>query len=169
MFELRRSQNHEGHLPPKLEVLRLTCPGQESNPGLHGGRRAPVFRIRIYFSQIRIQHFGWIPMRIRIQGLMTQNQEKISRWKKYSIFLSKTTIYLSIGLYKGRSSYRRSLQPLKEENHPALQNMKLIFSIFVGHFWPPGSGFTDLIESGSGSETIVSNSELSNYTILGPF
>jgi hypothetical protein len=26
------------HLHPKPEVLRLTCPGRKSNPGLHGGR-----------------------------------------------------------------------------------------------------------------------------------
>jgi hypothetical protein len=30
----------QGHLHPKLEVPELTCPGRESNPGLHGGRRA---------------------------------------------------------------------------------------------------------------------------------
>jgi hypothetical protein len=30
----------QGHLPPKLEIPGLTCPGRESNPGLHGGRRA---------------------------------------------------------------------------------------------------------------------------------
>jgi hypothetical protein len=28
------------HHHPKLEVPGLTCPGRESNPGLHGGRRA---------------------------------------------------------------------------------------------------------------------------------
>jgi len=30
----------QGHLQPKfkLEVPRLTCPSQESNPDLHGGR-----------------------------------------------------------------------------------------------------------------------------------
>jgi hypothetical protein len=30
----------QGHLYSKLEVPRLTCPGQESNPDLYGGRRA---------------------------------------------------------------------------------------------------------------------------------
>jgi hypothetical protein len=30
----------QGHLVPKLEVPRLTGPGQESNLGLHCGRRA---------------------------------------------------------------------------------------------------------------------------------
>jgi hypothetical protein len=45
----------------------------------------PVFRIRIHLIRIRIQHFGSI-----------------------------ATIYLSLGLYKGRPSYRRSLQLSKE-------------------------------------------------------
>jgi hypothetical protein len=31
---------HQGHLHPKLEVPRQTCPVKESNPGLSGGRRA---------------------------------------------------------------------------------------------------------------------------------
>ncbi len=30
----------QGRLHPKLEVPRLTCTGQKSNPGLHGGRGA---------------------------------------------------------------------------------------------------------------------------------
>ncbi len=30
----------QGHLHSKLKVPALTCPGRESNPGLHGGRRA---------------------------------------------------------------------------------------------------------------------------------
>jgi hypothetical protein len=79
-------------------------------------------------------------------------------------FKSKITIYLSLGLYKGRSSYRRSLQPLKEETHPALQNMKLVnFFLFLRAMFAlldpdpeSGSGSTDLIESGSRSETIYS-------------
>ncbi len=29
----------QGHLHPNLEVLRLTCPGRESNLNLHDGRR----------------------------------------------------------------------------------------------------------------------------------
>ncbi len=49
-------------------------------------------------------------------------------------------IYLSLGLHKGLPSYRRSLQPSKEN----IQNLKHensgLFSIFWGHFCPPGSG-----------------------------
>jgi hypothetical protein len=65
-------------------------------------------------------------------------------------FWIKTTLYLSLGLHKGRPSYKRSLQ-LSKENVQALQNMKF-FTTFVGHFCPPGprsGGSTDLIESGS--------------------
>ncbi len=82
---------------------------------------------------------------------------------------SKTTIYQSLGLHKGRPSYRRSLQPSKEN----IQQFKTwnfkIFSIYVGHFCPPGSGsefriqiwirihWPDWIriQSGSGSETLA--------------
>ncbi len=71
----------------QLEVLRLTCPGQESNPDLQGGRRVPVFRIQIYLFQIRIQHFGWITMRIRIQGFDDPKPKKISSWKNIIFFI----------------------------------------------------------------------------------
>jgi hypothetical protein len=44
---------------------------------------------------------------------MTKNWKKITAEKK-KILGSKTTIYLSLGLYKERPSYRRSLQLSKE-------------------------------------------------------
>ncbi len=49
-------------------------------------------------------------------------------------------IYLPLGLHKGRKLQEKP-SALKRE-HPALQNMKILyfFSIFVGHFCPPGSG-----------------------------
>ncbi len=67
--------------------------------------------------------------------------EKNYSWKKIKFFFwLKTKIYLSQGLHKGRPSYRRSLQPSKEN----IQHFKTwkfyTFSIFVGHFCPPGSG-----------------------------
>ncbi len=40
--------------------------------------------------------------------------KKLQMIKNYIFFGSKTTIYLSLGLHKGRPSNRRSLQPLKE-------------------------------------------------------
>jgi hypothetical protein len=36
-----------------------------------------------------------------------------------------------------------------EREHPALQNMKFLFSIFVSNFCPSGSGSTFLVEPGS--------------------
>ncbi len=84
-------------------------------------------------------------------------------------FQSKTTIYLSPGLHKGRPSYKRSLQ-LSKEN---IQHFKtwnfLLFSTFLGHFCPPGSGsgfriririhWPDWIriQFGSGSATLLSS------------
>ncbi len=87
---------------------------------------------------------GWIP--IRIQGFHDQKMEKNFSWKKKNFFGSKTTIYryLSLGLHKERSSYRRSLQISKE----AIQHFKAWtfkkISTFVGHFCPPGSGSATL-------------------------
>ncbi len=56
---------------------------------------------------------------IRIQGF---NDQKIKKWqlKKNTFFLSKTAIYLSLGLHKVCPSYRRSLQLSKE----AIQRFK---------------------------------------------
>jgi hypothetical protein len=47
----------------------------------------------------------------------------------FDIFLIKIAIYLSLGLHKGRPSYRRSLQPSKKK----LLHFKTL-SVFVGHF-----------------------------------
>jgi hypothetical protein len=41
-------------------------------------------------------------------------KKKITAEKKLNFFGSKTTIYLSLGLHKGRPGYRRSLQPSTE-------------------------------------------------------
>jgi hypothetical protein len=75
-------------------------------------------------------------------------------WKKtYSKKLEKFSWdpKLSLGLQKGRPSYRRSFQPSKENIQLVKTCNCLIFSTFVGHFCPTGSGSgsTDLIESGS--------------------
>ncbi len=110
-----------------------------------------VFRIRIHFLQIRIQRLrldtntdpytdpDTDPDPIWIQGFNDQKLKKNNSWKKnYIFFWSKTAIYLSLGLHKVCPSYRRSL-PLTKE---AIQHFKTwIFSTFVGHFCPPGSGF----------------------------
>jgi hypothetical protein len=58
---------------------------------------------------------------------------------------------------KNRLRYRRSLRPSKRE-HPVIQNIKFLnFFLFLWAFCPSGSGSgsTDLVESGSVSETLV--------------
>ncbi len=90
---------------------------------------------------------GWILIQIRIQGFDDQKLIKIYRWKKinYYFVLSKIAIYLSLGLHKGRPSYRRSRQSSKKNIHHLKKHWYfLIFYIFVCHFCPSGSG------SGSG-------------------
>jgi hypothetical protein len=79
-------------------------------------------------------------------------KKKFTAEKKYFLG-SKITIYLSLGLYTGRPSYKKAFS--SQQRTPALQNMKLKKnSTFVGHFCPSGSGsgfririrITDLIE-----------------------
>jgi hypothetical protein len=62
-----------------------------------------------------------MPIRISIQSgsrvLMTKNWKKITAEKNLIFFFNIKnwgTIYLSLGLHKGRPSCRRSLQPSKE-------------------------------------------------------
>ncbi len=122
----------------------------------------PVFRIRINFFRIRIQS-------LRLET-NTEPDPDPGLKKKLNFFLSKTAIYLSLGLHKVCPSYRRSLQLTKE----AIQHFKTwIFSTFVGQFCPPGSwsGFRIRIrihwpdwiriQSGSGSETLALPTPLS--------
>ncbi len=149
-------------------------------------------RIRIW-----IQHF--FELRIRIPDpdlgsgsrlLWPKIDKKLLLKKNNKFFGSKTTIYLSQGLHKGRPSYRRSLQPSKQ-NIQYLKTWKFwTFFNFCGSFLPswiririrnlnadpdpdPATQINaDLCGSGSGSETLFSapteficqrsSSELSN-------
>jgi hypothetical protein len=67
-------------------------------------------------------------------------------------FGSKTTVYLSIGIHKGRPSYKRSLSLSKENIRHSKTWTFLFFSSFVGHFRPPKSGSTEPIKSGFNSD-----------------
>ncbi len=69
------------------------------------------------------QHFSWIPVSIPIYVLTTKIDKKL-QLRKNSIFLSKTAIYLSLGLHKG-SKLQEKPSALKRE-HPALKNMKFL-------------------------------------------
>ncbi len=70
---------------------------------------------------------------------MTKNWKKFPTEKELNFFGSKTAIYLSQGLHKGRPSYRRSLQPSKEN----IQRSKTWNFLVVFYF----CGSTDLTES----------------------
>ncbi len=55
---------------------------------------------------------------------------------KFLFSLSKLAIYLSLGLHKGRTSYRRSLQPSKENIQHFKTWKSCNFSYFCGSFLP---------------------------------
>ncbi len=99
-----------------------------------------MFRIRIHFIRIRIHCF------------VEQKWEKFTAEKKINNFFeSITTIYLSLGLNKGRPRYRRSLQLSKRTS--TLENKEFFnFFLLLWFICPPGSGSTDLIESGSNTD-----------------
>ncbi len=105
--------------------------------------RIDLMRIWI---RIRIQHFFYlwiriqVPMRIQIQiqGFEDQTLEKIYSWNfLYTFFWSKTAIYLSLGLPKGRPSYRRSLQPSKENIQQFKTWKFLYFFLFLWVIFDP--------------------------------
>jgi hypothetical protein len=59
---------------------------------------------------------------------MIKNEKKLSAEKKnYYIFLSKTTIYLSLGLHKVFPCYRRNLRHSKEN----IKHFKALWVIFA--------------------------------------
>ncbi len=72
----------------------------------------------------------------RSRVLMTKNWGRKIQLEKIFIF----EIFFSLGLLKGHSSYRRSLQPSKENIQHFKKWTLWLCSIFVGHFFPPGFG-----------------------------
>ncbi len=88
-----------------------------------------VLWIRIYWIRIRIQHFKLI--RVLMTKNLKNTYEKIFfSWSKIASY------YLSRDLHKGHPSYRRSLQPSKDN----IKNMKFIpFFLFLWVIFPPGS------------------------------
>jgi hypothetical protein len=92
------------------------------------------------------------------RGFDEQKLKILAAEKKINIFGSKIAIHLSLGLHKGRHSYRISLQP-SIENIQHFKNMKFLnFFLFLWVTFglldqdpdsESRSGSTDLIESGS--------------------
>ncbi len=88
---------------------------------------------------------------------MTKNWKKFIAEKKN---LDQNYIYLSLCLYKGRPSFRKSLQLSKETSSTSQQEILNFFSTFGGPFWPGiriRNPWPDWIriQIGSGSETQV--------------
>ena len=106
----------------------------------------PGFQIRIDLMRIRIriwiQHFSNCGSGFRIQitdpdpGFDDLKFKKFIAGNLISFSWSKIAIYLFLGLHKGRPSYRRSLQPSKE-NIQYLKTWKFwTFFNFCGSFLP---------------------------------
>ncbi len=124
--------------------------------------------------RIRIQHFFyWIRIPdpgsgFRIPdpnpGFDDLKLKKIYSWKFFLLFSwSKIAIYLSLGLHKGRPSYRRSLQPSKETFQYFKKWKFCTFFYFFGVIFalldPDPATQINADPYGSGSETL----ELRNH------
>jgi hypothetical protein len=111
-----------------------------------------VFRIRI---RLRLQHFRLNTGTDPDSGFDEEKLEKIHSLEKNLIFFwSKTAIYLSLGLHKGRLRKRRSLHPSKEniqQFKESKHKISEIFSYFCGSFLPSWNRIRIL----SGFETLV--------------
>jgi hypothetical protein len=90
-----------------------------------------VFRILIHSIRIQIKHF-----RLNTDpGFDDQKFKKIYSLTKKNIFCIKNHKVSKKDVYATEKDLQR-------REHPELQNMKFInFSMFVGHFCPPRSGF----------------------------
>jgi hypothetical protein len=109
----------------------------------HGMEGGPQRTLPYHLPSI----LGWIP--IWIQNFDDQKFKKKLQLKKNLIFSDQTTLYLSLGLQiKDVQATEEAFSPQKRTSSTSQHE---IFSIFVGQFCSPGSGygFTDLIESGS--------------------
>jgi hypothetical protein len=96
------------------------------------------------------------PDPIQIQGFDDQKLKKI-QLKKIKLFGSKTTIYLSLELHKGRPSYGRNLQ-LSKENIQYLKTCNFLNFVyfFFGSLLPSWIRIrSHWPESEFGSETLV--------------
>ncbi len=90
---------------------------------------------------------------------MTKNKKKIYSWNIIYIFLSKIAIYLSLGLHKGRPSYRRSLQTWKKTSSTSKFEFSLLLWVILALLDPDpysqcGSGSSWPKRCGSGSATL---------------
>ncbi len=113
------------------------CPWalQHSRPESAG---ISLFSLWIYGSGSSI--FKWI--RIRNQDFDGQKLKKRNSGNFFlSFFWPKIAVYFSLGLHKGRPSYKRSLfSPQKKIFSTSKDEIYERFSIFLGNFCPHGAG-----------------------------
>jgi hypothetical protein len=85
------------------------------------------------FGQCGSKSGSWSRSGSRSKVLMTKNWEKFIT---VFFFLIKIAIYLSLGLHKGRLSYKRSLQPSKENIQHFKKRNCFPFFYICGTFLP---------------------------------
>jgi hypothetical protein len=83
--------------------------------------------------------------------------EKKFQLEKKFVFFMKIAIWLSLGLYKGRPSYSRSLHPSKENIQHFKTGTSLTFFYFCGSFLPSWIRIqpTKANPCGSGPEALI--------------
>ncbi len=158
--------NPEVTLGKKTLNWNVFCALSEQVVGIHGSVKIreikifwrtnfAVFRIRIHWVRIRIQHFrlNTDPNQdaIPIQGFVDYKMKKLTAENKFRFFLSKIAIYLSLDHHKGRLTYRRSLQSSKENIEHLKKWYFLNFLLFLWVIFALPD--PDPLTSGSGSET----------------
>ncbi len=148
--EIWRERKSLVYLPSPQDTTLTRPPPPPASLCLFGSR----FRIRIHLIRIRIQHF-------RLNTDPDPGFLWSKNWKKFTaenfLFISKTTIYLSLGLHKGRPVTKKAFSSQKRtssnSNHEITYFSLLLLVIFALLDPDPdseyGSGSTDLIEFGS--------------------
>ncbi len=105
------------------------------------------FRIRIDLMRIRIRIQHFFLLRIRIAdpdpdpGFDDLKLKKIYSWKFNFYFLDKKLPFTyPEASIKDAQATGKAFSPQKRSSRTSTHENSLLFPIFVGHFYPPGSG-----------------------------
>ncbi len=127
-IEIWREGKRLVYLPPPQDTSLTRPPPPPASLCVLGSG----FRIRIHLIRIRIQHF-------RLNTDPDPGFLWPKNWKKFTAenfyFISKTIIYLSLGLHKGRPSYKKAFSSQKRtssnSNHEITYFFLLLWVIFA--------------------------------------